>query len=128
MNESGIVLKKIYEKEGREVVLIVHDELDLSIGSFKLSRNKGDGGHNGITSINQALSDQEILRLRIGISPVDTEGNIRRVNSAEQADFVLKPFSQGEKEKVESLSGTIHELLKVLILEGADKAMTLYNK
>lgn len=127
MNESGLSVGSIFKKE-HKTILIVHDDLDLAIGTYKISRNKGDGGHNGVTSIQKTLPNEEIIRLRLGISPVDTEGAIRRISSPEQAEYVLKPFSENEKEKMLSLVPEIFSMLQVLCIEGVDKAMTLYNK
>lgn len=127
MNESGLSVSSIYKKE-HSSVLIVHDDLDLAIGTYKISRNKGDGGHNGITSILKALPNETIIRLRIGVSPIDTEGNIRRIPSEEQVEYVLKPFSENEKEKMLALIPEIFSMLEVFFKEGVDKAMTLYNK
>ncbi len=71
MNLSGLeILKIIKEKKIKPAeIIIIHDEIDLKIGQFKLSFNKSAAGHKGIENIIQTLKTKEFWRLRIGIHP-----------------------------------------------------------
>ncbi|BDD87534.1 aminoacyl-tRNA hydrolase [Desulfofustis limnaeus] len=48
-------------------LLVVHDDIDMSVGRIKLVSGGGAGGHNGIKSITETLGTPEYLRLKIGI-------------------------------------------------------------
>ncbi|MHB1527850.1 MAG: aminoacyl-tRNA hydrolase [Acidiferrobacteraceae bacterium] len=69
MNDSGIAVAKIarYHKLSVDGILIVHDDLDLPAGSARLKVGGGNGGHNGLGSIERALGSPAFVRLRLGI-------------------------------------------------------------
>lgn len=69
MNNSGLSLKKwqdFYRFEAEDVY-IIHDELDLPVGTLRLKTGGSAGGHNGLKSIIAHLGTEEFNRLRIGI-------------------------------------------------------------
>ncbi len=69
MNESGSALylfSNFYRIETHEI-LVVHDDLDLDIGTIKLKTGGGHGGHNGLRDIINKLGSNDFHRLRIGI-------------------------------------------------------------
>ncbi|MGF0317428.1 aminoacyl-tRNA hydrolase [Nocardia fluminea] len=90
-------------------VIVVHDELDLPFGTLKLKQGGGEGGHNGLRSISQALTTKEYLRTRIGIG--------RPPGRQDPADYVLKPFAAPERKEipviVEQAADAVELLLKV---------------
>lgn len=129
MNESGKTAKAIFDlMKTEDSLVIIHDDLDFACGEYKLSLQKGDGGHNGITSVNHVLAGKNFLRLRVGVSPVDEEGIMHRVRSEDQATFVLQRFSKKEQEIISSLIKKMGEVLISIAQEGAPKTMTLYNR
>ncbi len=69
MNLSGMAVSKVvkFYKIKMEDILIIQDDLDLKIGTYKIKKNSSSGGHNGIKSIISELSSEEFLRLKIGI-------------------------------------------------------------
>ena len=74
--------------------LVVHDEMDLTLGQVKLKHSGGDAGHKGLKSIIAALGSYEVKRLRIGV---------RREDNSETAKAsVLRPFSSPDEEALES--------------------------
>jgi peptidyl-tRNA hydrolase, PTH1 family len=88
MNESGrsISAAMRFYKTPIDVVLVVHDDVDLEFGRLQARAGGGLGGHNGLRSISQALGDPGFLRLRIGV------GRPGRGDPRDVADFVLAPF------------------------------------
>jgi PTH1 family peptidyl-tRNA hydrolase len=69
MNESGLsvaAFAKFY-KINPEEILVVHDELDFSVGDVRLKKGGGHGGHNGLRDIISCLNSADFYRLRIGI-------------------------------------------------------------
>jgi len=91
MNNSGPSVQKVanfYKIEPKDIYLI-HDDLDLEIGDWKLQFDRGPAGHNGVISIIENLSTQTFWRIRIGINhPTDL---------TPVEDYVLKPFLPEEK-------------------------------
>ena len=89
MNLSGAPVAQIchYYKIASAQVLVVHDELDLSLGRMKLKFGGGTAGHNGLKSIAACLGGLDFYRLRLGIGkPV--AGDI--------VSYVLTRFSKDE--------------------------------
>lgn len=127
MNESGRAvlwyLKKRDEKP--QDLVVVYDDVDLPIGTVRVSFNRGSGGHNGIKSIEQVLGTPEFTRVRVGVARKDEEG--KAVLPESRKDFVLSSFSQDEKKVIESLSDKVMNILLVIKKEGYEKAMNEFN-
>ena len=69
MNSSGravVAVAQYFDLDATQL-LIVHDEIDLPVGSVRLKRGGGHGGHNGLRDIIAKLGSREFSRLRIGI-------------------------------------------------------------
>ena len=71
MNESGRYLLSIlnYFRCPLANVILIHDELTLPLGELKISKNRGPGGHNGVSSVISALGSS-LTRFRIGIGKI----------------------------------------------------------
>jgi PTH1 family peptidyl-tRNA hydrolase len=72
MNLSGLAVAALvheFEADPLRDLLVIHDELDLVLGSFKIRERGSPAGHNGARSVTGALGSQEWLRLRIGVGP-----------------------------------------------------------
>jgi len=69
MNNSGEAVKAIldYYKIGPESVIVIHDDLDIAIGEYKVSKNRGSAGHRGVQSIIDYFGTKDFTRARIGI-------------------------------------------------------------
>lgn len=89
MNLSGNSVARIakYYKINSKDILIIHDDMDLPIMSYRLKFNSSSGGHNGIKSIISSLGSEEFAHLKIGIGH-NIDGNTR--------DYVLGKLSKKE--------------------------------
>ncbi len=70
MNLSGLAVAALieeFEADPARDLLVIHDELDLKLGTFKIRERGSPAGHNGARSVTGALGSQEWLRLRIGV-------------------------------------------------------------
>ncbi len=94
MNESGGAVKAAlaYYKVVSADLLVIHDDIDLAFGRLRIQVAGGSGGHNGIRSVEKSLGTKEFSRLKIGVG--------RPPGSMDPADFVLRPFSKGERSEV----------------------------
>ena len=70
MNLSGMAVAALlreFEADPRQDLLVIYDELDLTLGKMKIRERGSPAGHNGARSVTSALGTQEWLRLRIGV-------------------------------------------------------------
>ncbi len=69
MNLSGNAVRywMQHEKIPLEQILVVTDDLALPFGKLRMRASGSDGGHNGLSSINQVLGTKDYARLRFGI-------------------------------------------------------------
>ncbi len=88
MNLSGKAVYAVmqYYKIPLEQVVVLHDDSDISLGSYKIQVNRGSGGHRGIQSIIQQCGGKQMRRIRIGI-------RAERFGKDKAHDFVLRKIS-----------------------------------
>jgi len=105
MNLSGISLENALKirKTPAEEILIVHDDSDIPIGSYKLSFGKNSAGHKGVDSIIRTLGSKYFWRLRVGIRPAKEKTRSKAEN------FVLKKINADHKKILYSMFGGIIE-------------------
>lgn len=116
MNDSGKAIKKIvsFSKIRMEDILVIHDELDLLLGKFRLSYGSRSAGHNGVESIVQELGTRDFARLRIGIN--SSEPDFHDFRRRDPAGFVLHSFSSSELEVLGSFSSNFFQEIEEFII------------
>jgi peptidyl-tRNA hydrolase len=121
MNLSGIVIKKYidYFKINPMDILIIHDDLDLQIGKFKLRPSGSSAGHNGLKNIEEQLATQNYKRLKIGIS---------KNQNIDTKDYVLGTFTKQEKETIDELKDTIYNVIHDFLKYDFEELMSKYNR
>jgi PTH1 family peptidyl-tRNA hydrolase len=107
-------------------LLVVHDDLDLSLGKIRLRRGGSSGGHKGVDSIISSLGSQDFPRLRVGIGrPASSE------NHSESGEgiisYVLSDFTPVEKQIVTQVIPRVSEAMLYLLTDGLLPAMNRYN-
>ena len=130
MNKSGLSLQPIITNKKRaEVLIVIHDDLDLPIGKFKISFNKSSGGHRGVESIIKAIKTEAFTRIRVGISPSTPSGKLKKPKGEKDVgDFILGEFKKSEVEILKKISQKVAEAIEVIITEGREKAMGEFNR
>ncbi len=120
MNLSGIAVRKFVDYYNLELkdLLIIHDDVDFDIGTFKIKRNGSSAGHNGIKNIIDNFKTEEIQRIRIGISK----------NEIPLMDYVLGKFSDEENKLIDSILPTIAEIIDDFSVDDIDKLMEKFNR
>ena len=116
MNLSGYSVKKFLEfyKIDIDSMLIIYDDMDISIGDYKMKVDSGSGGHNGINSIIESLNTKRFNRLKIGIS---------RSNIVDSSDYVLSNFSKEELSKINEVLDLTKEIIDDFINYDMNTAM-----
>ena len=94
MNQSGTPISKLvnFYKISKSKIIVIHDDLDLSINKIKIKTGGGHGGHNGLLSVDEAIGNN-YKRLRIGIGH---PGIKEKVSS-----YVLEKFSNQDREIID---------------------------
>jgi len=126
MNLSGAVLRPYLRRENWDKsrdLLVVVDEVALPVGSYRSRARGSAGGHNGLKSVEGALSSQEYARLRLGVGPEDPS---RR--RGDLADYVLSDFGKRDEKLVRELVPTLTEVIETWLKEGAEAAMNKFNR
>ena len=102
--------------------MIVYDDLDLTLGCFKIKKDGSGGTHNGMRSIIEHLYKDSFPRLKMGI---DVAG--RRENGS-SVDYVLNNFSRAEELLIRDVLPEAADAVECFITQGLEKAMNTYNQ
>jgi PTH1 family peptidyl-tRNA hydrolase len=122
MNRSGKAVRRLYRAHDipLERMLVVYDDLDLSLGRVRLRPEGGSGGHKGMRSIIESLGVQAFPRLRVGID--------RPPGQMDPAEYVLRPFSEDEKARVIEVVERAVATIECWLTEGITAAMDRFNR
>jgi PTH1 family peptidyl-tRNA hydrolase len=128
MNDSGkAVAEYLRYHEGREL-LVMYDDKDLPFGTFRISHDRGDGGHNGLKSIIENLGKRDFVRIRVGIAPKETDGEeVKPPHGAKVQSYVMGIVQEEEEELLRSIAAKVLGAIKTIVEEGYGKAMERYN-
>lgn len=129
MNRSGgAVAPLVTSAKKAERLIVVHDDIDLALGSLRIVFDRGAGGHNGVLSIMRAIKTQAFARIRIGVVPTTAAGKLKKPKGADVVhDFILKPFAKKEKDAVEDVLVRSVTALTLIVEEGRDVAQRTCN-
>ncbi len=122
MNRSGESARSFQRRMrlNSQDFLVVMDDLHLPVGTLRLRQSGSAGGHNGMQNIMDALGEQHIPRLRIGVG-----GEFKR---GSQKDHVLSCFDQKEKETIDSTLDRARDAALAFVAEGIVPAMNRFNQ
>src|SRR5205807_3762179 len=114
MNRSGAALASLRADPAftpaRDLLILV-DDFQIPLGTFRFRPDGSAGGHNGLKSIEGALQSQQYARLRIGVGPLP-EG------IGDWADYVLAPFTPEQLEQIEALMPDLVAAVEQWLREG----------
>jgi peptidyl-tRNA hydrolase, PTH1 family len=122
MNDSGRAVAAVLKDAYRIVsdLIVVHDDLDLPLGSVRVKIGGGHGGHNGLRSIIEYLGSSDFIRVRIGIN--------RPALNMDAADYVLSPFLAEERPVAAEAIAMAAETVRRIVVEGPARAMDIVNQ
>lgn len=129
MNNSGKSLKPLIAsvKKARRLV-VVHDDIDLPLGSLKIVFKRGAGGHRGVESVKKAVKTEEFIRLKVGVSPNTPSGKVKKPRGEEKVvNFILGQFKPAEKEALKKVATKAAGALEMIVEAGKDRAMNVFN-
>lgn len=109
VNKSGEAVRKLklFYKIKPADIIVIHDDLDIEFGNFKLSFAKHSGGHRGVQSVIDGLKTDKFWRLRIGTAnrKLTTARSQRTLKAKKEAvgDFVLSHFAPAEQPELKKI-------------------------
>jgi len=121
MNRSGKAIGSLikYYKIPLEQIMILYDDVDLSLGQIRIRPFGGSGGHKGISSVIDRLGTDSFPRMRLGIG--------RPPGKKNAAAYVLQDFTASEVETVEFMLIRAIDALDEYLTNGLEAAMNKYN-
>ncbi len=128
MNESGIAVREYLKyHEGRDII-VMYDDKDLPYGTFRISYDRGDGGHNGVKSIIEALQKKDFIRIRIGIAPKDIDGIEKTAPHGDAVQgYVMGTIMEDEEEILRTIAAHVLGAIQLIVEQDYQKAMEVYN-
>jgi len=123
MNRSGESVRPLVRRYGIEDLarlVVVHDELDLEPGRFKVKFGGGLAGHNGLKSIRDHIHSNDFVRMRIGVG--------RAPSRMRGADWVLKRPGKADRELLDEIVITAADAVEALLAEPFDAVMNRFNQ
>lgn len=129
MNKSGAAVAKFVKSvKAAERLVVVYDDLDLPLGTMKLSYDRGSGGHKGLESVQRAVKTKKFTRVRIGISPSTASGITKKPQGEKEVNkFILMKFKAHELAELKQVFKRVSHALESIVLDGREIAMNQFN-
>jgi len=122
MNLSGDALIEAvrFYKVPAERVIVISDDVSLSVGKLRIRGKGSAGGHNGLKSIIARLGSDTFPRVKIGVgAPPHPEYDM--------ADWVLGSFKNQDAVDIDAAVGRAWEAVETIIKEGVERAQSRFN-
>lgn len=121
MNNSGGPVQRAaaWYKIPPERTVVVHDDLDLDVGTIRLKFGGGPGGHNGLRDIDRRLGTRDYLRVRVGIG--------RPHGRVDPRDHVLARFGSEERDDVEVTIEEAGDAALAIVEDGLEAAQNRFH-
>jgi PTH1 family peptidyl-tRNA hydrolase len=122
MNRSGGPVGDIVGTCGIqcEDMVVIHDDIDLAYERLKIKEKGGDGGHNGLRSLIDALGTDDFVRVRMGVGRPEADIGV--------VDYVLGRFDSNQRMTLEPFLSRGLEAVAAILCEGAKEAMNRFNR
>jgi len=132
MNLSGLALAALlreFEADPRQDLLVIYDELDLTLGKIKIRERGSPAGHNGARSVTNALGTKEWLRLRIGVgADLPPEAVAAGAGRRGGKDYLLSPMRKADLTVLDEVLDRAATAVRRVIQEGPGPAMNEFNR
>jgi len=129
MNLSGrAVVQFIKSPKAAKNLLVVHDDLDLPLGTLKMVFGRNSGGHKGVESIMRAIKTKDFARLRVGISAVGKKNQAKKVAGEEKViKHVIGKFKPAEEAALKKVLKKAAESARLFATSGIEVATQFAN-
>lgn len=122
MNLSGESVREVidfYKADEKSELIVVSDDISLDVGQIRIRKKGSAGGHNGLKNIILHLGHDEFQRVKMGVG--------QKPEGYDLVDYVLGHFPKEEREIMDESAKRAADAIEVMIAEGADAAMNMYN-
>ena len=122
MNLSGLAVWELlrrFECDPSEMI-VISDDVALPWGMIRIRERGSAGGHNGLKSVIGAIGTDEFVRVRLGVQPEHSVGDL--------SAYVLHPMRKAELEIAAEAVEQAAEAVEVVLKDGPKWAMTRYNR
>lgn len=123
MNLSGESVREVidfYKADEKSELIVISDDISLDVGQIRIRKKGSAGGHNGLKNIILHLGHDEFQRIKMGVG--------QKPEGYDLVDYVLGHFPKEEREIMDESAMRAADAIAVMIAEGADAAMNMYNK
>ncbi len=127
MNNAGLAVAKLVPTADAKQLIVVYDDVDLPVGTFKMSFGNGAVGHNGVASIIERLGTKDFIRVRLGIAAHNEAGAALRPTGEDLATYVLSTVTPEERQCYEDMLPSVTAAVETIITDGYVRAMNTYN-
>lgn len=129
MNNSGkAAVQFVKSAKDAERTVVVYDDMDLPLGTLKISYGRSSGGHNGVESIIRSLKTRDFVRVRIGVSAEGKKGMAKKPAGEEKIlKFLLGKFTPDQQTELKKVFKRGIEAVELIVSEGHQNAMTHIN-
>ncbi|HFC10938.1 MAG TPA: aminoacyl-tRNA hydrolase [Candidatus Kaiserbacteria bacterium] len=129
VNNSGkSLLSLVKSKKAAENLVVIRDDLDLPLGTIKMTFGHGSGGHKGVESIARALKTKDFVQIKVGISSTTPKGKLKKPNGEEKVvKHVIGKFSPKELPVLKKVLKKTAEAVRIFAVNGIDDAMQFAN-
>lgn len=121
MNRSGTAVKQLinYYKIDIKDIIVIYDDMDLTVGTIRIRKKGSSGGHKGLQSVINYIKTEEFPRIRIGIGKSGENIDVR--------NYVLGKFTLEEEKIIEKAVNNVVDSIKEIYVAGFRSAMNKYN-
>lgn len=121
MNNSGEAIREIfnYFDFDHDKLIVIYDDIDIDFGSIRIRKKGSAGTHNGMKSIIYNLKFDDFPRIKVSVG--------KKPEYMDLANFVLSGFLKDEAKIIEDEVILAGDAIKMIIEEGIEKAMSIYN-
>jgi PTH1 family peptidyl-tRNA hydrolase len=129
MNASGESVSLLVKRLNISIadLIVIHDDLDLSLGKIRIRFDGSSGGHKGIDSIITHLGSQEFCRVRVGIGRPAPADDATPDKESAVIDYVLSDFTPEERLVTARVIPEVSRAVVCLLTEGLTAAMNKFN-
>ena len=131
MNLSGLALAALlreFEADRARDLLVIYDELDLTLGKLKIRERGSPAGHNGARSVTSALGSQEWLRIRIGVGLNLPPEAIAAGGRRPGRDYLLSPMRKADLTVLDEVLDRVATATRRILSDGPAAAMNEFNR
>ena len=129
MNLSGkAVAAFVKSPKAAKNLLVIHDDLDLPLGTIKMVFARGSGGHKGVESVMRAVKTQDFARIRIGVAPAGNKNQAKKLKDEEKViKLVIGKWKPAEEAVVKKVLKKAAEAVRLFATSSIESATQFAN-